>query len=84
MVWLSVDGDVHDAEGKHASQRYTLAQRDTYIPEIFRRPEKDDEVAERVLRRVEVVYDFDVEAFCGADVFEDLPVCAYWSVVVLT
>ena len=50
------------------------------IQQILGGPEEDEEVAECVLARVEVVDGFDVEALCCADVFEYLPVSACWPV----
>jgi hypothetical protein len=60
-----------------------LAERNLHVQEIFRWPEEDDEIAERVLAGVEVIDGFDVETLCGANVLEDLPVSACRSVGLL-
>lgn len=77
-------GDLHDSKTEHACQGDALAKRDLYIKEIFCRPKEDDEVAESVLPRVEIVDGFDIEAFRGANVFKDLPVCASRSLIIVS
>jgi hypothetical protein len=55
-----------------------------YVEKIFRGPQEDDKVTERVLARMEVVDCFDVETLCLADVLENLPIGACRSVVVVS
>jgi hypothetical protein len=71
--------DLHDSQAEHACQCDALPERDLYVEEVLCWPEENDEIAQCVLARVEVVDCFDVEAFRGSDVLEDFPVCACWS-----
>lgn len=55
-----------------------------YVEQVFRWPEKDDEVAERVLAGVEVVDGLDVETFGRANVLKDLPISACRSMIIVS
>jgi hypothetical protein len=77
---LGVGRDLHDPEREHAGQGDALSERDLDVEEIFGWPEEDYKVADCVLAGMEIIDRLDVEAFCGSDVLEDLPVRARGSV----
>jgi hypothetical protein len=67
---------LHDSKGEHACESHTLTKGDLYFGEVLRGPEKDDEIAQSILCRMEVVDRLNVETLCCHEVLEDIPICA--------
>lgn len=75
-IGIKMSKILQDSKREHACERHTLTKGDLYFGKVLRRPEKDDEIAQRILCRMEVVDRLNVETLCFHKVLEDIPICA--------